>query len=444
MKKIIRSIVAIGVLLSACSGTPTENINANSGATSSAASMPSEPSSIEAQATNAPLHFFGQMSFGNGTGAPSANGFYYLQEQKNNYANIMYIDYATATYLPLCSRPECKHEDETCTSYLGWRGSYPELLVNDKNLILVYGNGGEQYRQSLQNEALPHIQIADLNGENRTTIATLNANENIETQAVCDDRYVYILKTSVTEAAASTTLCSVSLLTGETKELYSLPNGTSFLMGADGRHVVVKCYSQPEDGSFYSDEDTQSFFCINVDDGTCVNEKSLPFLRNDSAAQTLIYGTTLYHYSPDENMLAVEDLSTGTVTAQLPDIFAQKPIRGQIAAVFQNRVIFEEIFHEDGNASYSWFDLSTKETGSCALKGSYGGSSGKSFPIIPSCVAGENFLAAYQFTSEIGFIVAGDGQTYEIEVQQKNFALIPPDDYFAERENFTPFSPAGG
>lgn len=70
MKKIILSIVALAMLLSACSGTPTENINANSGATSSAASTPSEPSSVAAQATNAPLHFFGQMSFGNGTGAP--------------------------------------------------------------------------------------------------------------------------------------------------------------------------------------------------------------------------------------------------------------------------------------------------------------------------------------------------------------------------------------
>lgn len=62
-----------------------------------------------------------------------ANGFYTINDEGDH---IMYYDYQTQKEIYLCNKPNCKHEDHTCTSYLD-NGELNEIFCYDNHLYLV-------------------------------------------------------------------------------------------------------------------------------------------------------------------------------------------------------------------------------------------------------------------------------------------------------------------
>lgn len=432
MKKIIFILILSAVLLIGCSSSQMKEVD-------SPDSIPlSDAGNGAISASNSKLNFFGQLSFGRGTGAPNSNGFYYVQPQKNGYANIMYIDYTTNSYLPLCSRPECKHNDESCTSFLAWVGGYPLLMTNSKYLIMLKSNVGMEYGEKHGEAALAHIEVSDLNGSNRKTVITLAANEDIQQQAACNDEFIYIVKSSIDEKMITTmSLCSISIATGELKEIYQLPSGTSFLIGAEDEYITVKCYSNPEDGSLYSDHDTQTFLCVNINTGACVSKNELPFSRDAAPIQTLVKGINLYLYYPEKDTIIIKNMLTGQQTNQFDNILEQAIVDGQLVDLFDDRLILEEVFSTDNGEkiSYLWFNLSTCEKGSCEMMGIYSGTQ-RTFPLVPSCMAYDKMLIVYQFHPENSMIEGPGGEMMEVQFFQKSFALISPNDYFSEKPDF--------
>ena len=84
----------------------------------------------QSEAEPSEIHFFGTLASGNGDGAETENGFFYIEPQTSSYANIQYIDFSNKTQFTLCSSLSCTHNNENCTSYLEWSGGYPYLVVN--------------------------------------------------------------------------------------------------------------------------------------------------------------------------------------------------------------------------------------------------------------------------------------------------------------------------
>ena len=77
----------------------------------------------------------------NGDG--NENGLYHIASREvdgNMYTNIYYYDYASKKEIYLCDKPECKHIDESCTSYvenglnayLFLHGKYVYILSNEQ------------------------------------------------------------------------------------------------------------------------------------------------------------------------------------------------------------------------------------------------------------------------------------------------------------------------
>ena len=92
------------------------------------------PASSAPQPEAAPagtLRFFGLKGPTNANIAAGEDGMYYIRPRSDGSANLAYIDFASRTGVPLCSRPECTHSDETCTAYLGGRGGDPYLAKTD-------------------------------------------------------------------------------------------------------------------------------------------------------------------------------------------------------------------------------------------------------------------------------------------------------------------------
>lgn len=204
MRRPVFAVLAAAILL-ALAGCKAADAPAQSAAT---------PAFSAAQPEAAPagtLQFFGSKGPTNANIAAGESGVYYIRPCSDGFANLAYIDFSSRTSVPLCSRPECTHSDETCTAYLGWRGGNPYRAKNDTQLILVYANALEENLQKYGDAALPNIQTADLNGENRRTICQFSASDNLLPGLACDGQFLYCVLVRMNGTSQENVIVRVAL-----------------------------------------------------------------------------------------------------------------------------------------------------------------------------------------------------------------------------------------
>ncbi|MEG1407478.1 MAG: hypothetical protein RSD23_06435 [Ruthenibacterium sp.] len=405
MKKGIIVILCVTLLLTACANAPTYHAQGASDVHSlknGSAALPHNDESdvAEVPPETASIQFWGQTLGTVGTGCGTEDGYYYLQESGGNFANLMYIDYESRKYLPLCARPECTHEDETCTAYLPLCGSYPQLTANGNHLILVYANVADSYYDTHKEAALAHLTVMDTDGARKRVLTTLAANESLQAGIACDAAFVYVIKTAVTDTASTTALCAISLADGTLKEIYPLPTGTHFIVGAADRNVVVKSFSAPKGDTLYPQDATQMFACIDVDTQKCIGQTTLPFGTGGAIPQVLIDGTTQYVFEPDNRKITVQNLATGAQLYEQNEVVSQKIKWGQLVRVLHHKLVLSEVYEGAENAEDFWIDVTNGTRGTLTLKVSYDSLAHSAFPVVPACTVGDSLLAVYQCKSQ--------------------------------------------
>lgn len=138
------------------------------------------------------LSFIDFMREGDGTGAE--NGYYRIIPRGDGSNNMAFIDYETRSQVFLCNRPECLHEDETCTSWLPYGGGGGALLTAGNHLFyLSFGNTTPGIAQWLGEDALPQMIEMDLNGANHIVRQKLNALEQVRQGIAYDDNAIYFV-----------------------------------------------------------------------------------------------------------------------------------------------------------------------------------------------------------------------------------------------------------
>ena len=73
------------------------------------------------------------------------DGFYYRLGDFNgspSVEKIYYFDKETHEQYPVCSKPECQHNDESCTAVLGWTEYRGGIWYYADKLYLVKDSGG--------------------------------------------------------------------------------------------------------------------------------------------------------------------------------------------------------------------------------------------------------------------------------------------------------------
>ena len=111
---------------------------------------------------------------GEGTYGGTEAGAYRLAYRADGSSNITYIDYATCSEIYLCNRPNCTHDNESCTSWLPMDGINKDVFVAGDHLVIIY-NGSTSNIEEFGAAAMPHIDIANLDGSERKTLITLDA-----------------------------------------------------------------------------------------------------------------------------------------------------------------------------------------------------------------------------------------------------------------------------
>jgi hypothetical protein len=207
----IIAIILIVLLLSAChtdvertTDIPSDNINI----------VESEPS-IGIDGNLVALRSHGSlMLLGTGT----TKGLYeyyswpfemYLEDAESeielNYANLMYTDYQTKSKVFLCNTPGCRHNSDSCTSFISYSVGL-EIATNSTGTILyLIATGGGSV--NTEEKHMGTIWSANPDGSGRELLFRLQPNENfMQGQIFADQNSLYLRVQTVDPASRDVTM----------------------------------------------------------------------------------------------------------------------------------------------------------------------------------------------------------------------------------------------
>lgn len=133
-------------------------------------------------------------------------GYYYI----NNDGNIKYFDYSAKKEIYLCNKPNCKHNEEECSSYLG-RFNSTELFVYNNYLYLISSTGSVTIMSSSMSEdgtstsqiggETPKIYRMNLDGTNKTKLFECPSGVELDSRFIFEGNniYTFFLKNKVVE-----------------------------------------------------------------------------------------------------------------------------------------------------------------------------------------------------------------------------------------------------
>lgn len=167
----------------------------------------------------------------------TADGFYQVSPSATSGTLLLYyVDYATASRLPLCSAPNCTHDSDACTAVVG----STSLFVHKDKLYLI----------ERPMEAPETLMQMELDGTGRHTIVTLeNGEQFAHTGVAANDTSLFfeVLSTDDTTGLnGNYRTCRYDLSTGQLNVLRQSEGTNEFLLGVCGPYMVMKSFAFDE------------------------------------------------------------------------------------------------------------------------------------------------------------------------------------------------------
>lgn len=222
-----------------------------------------------------------------GIGYGTEDGFYYVDVSKDGSQNIKYIDYATATEVYLCSRVECTHNDDSCTSVVTpYGGSVTPVIHNEKIYLLYSGSDNKNYYDRYAEQSLPRVISKDLNGENDKTVFKLEPNQIIVGNISFSDSTVYCTVRSSVETETGIeikyTIEGYRLNDGKKVFYLDLNMDSPQIITSSREFIYIEGVNlDTATQSLY--QASQSVYSVNISTGEI--EKKLDYLITDTIAK---------------------------------------------------------------------------------------------------------------------------------------------------------------
>lgn len=253
----ILCLVSAVTLLAGCVSVPTE------GRSQSVATEQQAPATEQQAPVAAPeeLHFATRTS---AAGTPEG---YYLVDRADDWTGVLsYCDYATMQKVALCAQPNCQHNSESCTAWLANIYNIPYPVICNGKLLLIYNGSGVAEDGDA---GLPQIEVADLDGQNRTTLCTFPADVILDENCILGDQVIYLLGsgTQVEEGNVfpDKILYKVHLDTGKIETIWRQSQdepGSSFLAGTLEGDIVVKRILVDLSAESYREQTATQIHCL--------------------------------------------------------------------------------------------------------------------------------------------------------------------------------------
>jgi hypothetical protein len=256
-------------------------------------------------------------------GSSSDKGFFQIFSHTDGYSSLMFIDYATAQQIFVCSSPSCNHNDETCSSYIESDGYVVFPAVYGDTILLVY-NSLNQWGDAPK---ASKIEKMDITGLNRKVLYTFSGDILINDGAIVGDDKIILCVTKLLSNAENIgtvpCLLSIDIGTGECSDLYEVQteNGemqkSLFIRGVSESGFILKTITINE----YDESDDAGVAMQNMKSATVHRIFELSFdgqrekelLRYTGAACFEEYsGRELVYLSFDKNVCSLHKINSAT------------------------------------------------------------------------------------------------------------------------------------
>ena len=202
MKKFLLFLMVLLTLLSACGAAPPH-----------VAEEGSCPNSVTDVASAYQLQMTTRIAGAAGITA-AIEGAYYADFS----TGISYFDETTGQSVPLCSRPECRHVDESCTAHVDVP-LYQLFMNPEKDMLFLSYPKVEDFETY---NPIYHIYTMDTNGANRREVFRLDSGEMYTTFVFNGDNLYFLTCTTDKESTQTHyNLVTVNYKTGETSIIES-------------------------------------------------------------------------------------------------------------------------------------------------------------------------------------------------------------------------------
>ena len=229
------------------------------------------------------------------------SGFFTIQSFNKGYSTICYTDYVGKKQLVLCDVPNCAHDSDSCKSYIKLNDDdFPPLILStSEKILLVYS--------SSSSKDMAHIDMMDLNGNNKELLVRLDKGESILGGIYASGDFIYFEKWFVENTEnGPTNRSAVYKVNSKTKEsalISLLPSGYA-ICGTSGFNYIISHYSQ---------ENAESFYTLSPANES--NEWALsssPFYESSlTECGAMILSGNIVEYYPKNYLLKISDIDSG-------------------------------------------------------------------------------------------------------------------------------------
>lgn len=170
----------------------------------------------------------------------SESGAYILQPDNiTGSYTIHYVDFESGCDVCLCSSPNCKHNDSSCTGFIPANCGGAMLAYNGNQLIeIILGNTIDTPAQ---------IFTMDKDGQNKKMLTTFSSNQTVTygytVSYILSIDSIYLMLESCNKDSNQVNiendLISVSLTSGEVRNICTFDN-PSFFVGVKDNKIVIK------------------------------------------------------------------------------------------------------------------------------------------------------------------------------------------------------------
>lgn len=237
---------------------------------------PAPESSSPQPETPSEQEVFDLMYLGTQEGCSTKEGYYRLEQDGDSLDNnILYTDYASRREIYLCNKPDCKHDNENCTSYLPVEAfQFNSLFFSGEHLYLLSSGIENPDVPAAEGEALmmeakpsaPTLYRLNLDGSGRTKLLELPSGLEADGPMIVGGDSIYMmartskLKQNDTNSYSydteSVSLIKIDLSKKTVETICPLPFGKEFcnLIGAYENRIVLMKTVYPQDPNGMGDD----------------------------------------------------------------------------------------------------------------------------------------------------------------------------------------------
>ena len=438
-KKIQLAVLMVCLLLTGCSGkgsTPSGGGQSTAQAVSGGQDSSSAQSEISGTKESIQMLtevFGGRSSIYSGQ---NNSGYYEFFWSGLSGSNILYTDFATATRVFLCNRPDCDHRNADCTSWISNTNGSLLLMPTDDQLYLLQSGGIQQNRSE---EDLMHIWQMNPDGSDRKLLFTGDTHQISEGGVAWDGEKMYFpmdeWNDSFTEVKQY--IAVLDLKTGELKLPYELTG--YYWYGCSGREIIFASSEEVGQtaGAGLDVRPDQSSYSLtmygwNADTGevrTIGNEPivSLSELTEDG---------WLYWVDGSELALKKMDLSSGATQVLCSDLDISQGTYITITDAGEDYVLLNYSGDREGQNV-----LVSPQSGEIlAGPPAAGSETGKELSVRPLAEYGDKYLVTYKDELVNGQFYNADGTAENAQLQIFRLAFLPKADYLNGNGSYQPIT----